>query len=466
MIGRLAQALPAGSDLPDPELSAHMLSAYADEAARLTLNGYSVERILDLTRWALKRLRVARRALRAIRVDWALLRRRRDLRLMLSGYTVSLLGGEFTQVALAVQVYALTHSSLKVGLLGAAEFIPVVALALIGGAMADAFDRRKLIWGAELAAAFVSAALLVNALLPHPQLWLLYVAAALFAAASTVLRPPLDALMPRLVERDELKVASALESAIAGLALVAGPALAGVVIAAASVGTAYAIDVASFGASLTAFALHAHAPAAARRRAAVAEGHRRGPQVRRLAPGAARLLRDRHGRDVLRDPVRAVPGVRRALRRDRGRRPALRGARGGRDRRHAHERLGRARAIATARRSCSRPAAGAPASRSSGWPTALWLALLFLAVAGGFDAISGIFRGALWNETIPDRLRGRLAGVEMISWSSGPLLGNVRAGASAGWFGLGASVVIGGVLCIGTSLALAAALPRFWRYRS
>src|SRR3954447_14817357 len=115
---------------------------------------------------------VVRRALRAISVDWGLLKRRRDLRLMMGGYSVSLVGGEFTQVALAVQVFALTHSSLKVGLLGAAEFVPLVALALVGGALADAFDRGKLIWGAEFAAAFVSAALLVNALLPDPQLWL------------------------------------------------------------------------------------------------------------------------------------------------------------------------------------------------------------------------------------------------------------------------------------------------------
>src|SRR3954468_15369777 len=140
---------------------------------------------------------LAHRALRAVAVDWSLLRRRRDLRLLISGYTVSLLGGEFTQVALVVQVYGLTHSSLHAGLLGAAECVPVVALALVGGAMADAFDRRKLIWGAELAAAFVSAALLVNVLLPHPQLWVLYAGAALFSAASAVLRPPLDALMPR-----------------------------------------------------------------------------------------------------------------------------------------------------------------------------------------------------------------------------------------------------------------------------
>ena len=161
----------------------------------------------------------------------------------------------FTQVALAVQVYDLTDSTLAVGLLGAAEFVPIVALALVGGALADAFDRRKLILGAELTSGLVCAALLANALLPDPRVWVIYVAAALFAGAAAVLRPPLDALMPRLVERDELKAATALTWSLANVATVAGPALAGVVIAAASVSAAYAIDLASFALSLTAFAL-------------------------------------------------------------------------------------------------------------------------------------------------------------------------------------------------------------------
>ena len=150
-----------------------------------------------------------------ILADFSLLRRRRDLRLLVFGFTVSLFGTMFTQVALAVQVYDLTGSTLAVGLLGAAEFVPIVLLALVGGAMADAFDRRKLIWGAELTASLVSAALLVNALLPDPHVWVLYVAAVIFAGASAVLRPPLDALMPRLVERDELKAASAIEGSLA-----------------------------------------------------------------------------------------------------------------------------------------------------------------------------------------------------------------------------------------------------------
>src|SRR3954469_7609753 len=172
---------------------------------------------------------------------------------MIGGYSVSLLGGEFTQVALFIQVFTLTDSSLAVGLLGAAEFVPIVALALIGGALADAFDRRRLIFGAELASALISVVLLVNAFLGH--LWVLYFAAAAFRAAQAVLRPPLDALLPRLVERDELKAASAISWSLSNVAMIAGPGFAGVVIAAAGVKTAYAIDVASFAGSLTAFAL-------------------------------------------------------------------------------------------------------------------------------------------------------------------------------------------------------------------
>jgi MFS family permease len=101
-----------------------------------------------------------------------------------------------------------------------------------------------------------------------------------------------------------------------------------------------------------------------------------------------------------------------------------------------------------------------------GFANALWLALVCLAVAGGMDAISGIFRTAIWNETIPDHLRGRLAGVEMISWSSGPLLGDAEAGLLAALASVRASVVAGGVACVAGTAVLVLALPRFWRYDS
>jgi MFS family permease len=99
-----------------------------------------------------------------------------------------------------------------------------------------------------------------------------------------------------------------------------------------------------------------------------------------------------------------------------------------------------------------------------GFTNVLWLALACLAVAGAMDAISGLFRSVIWNETIPDRLRGRLAGVEMISYTSGPTLGNFEAGALASLTSVRTSVVSGGVLCVAGTAVLVALLPAFWRY--
>jgi MFS family permease len=99
-----------------------------------------------------------------------------------------------------------------------------------------------------------------------------------------------------------------------------------------------------------------------------------------------------------------------------------------------------------------------------GWANSLWLALLLLAGAGAADSVSGIFRMTIWNQTIPDHLRGRLASIEMVSYMTGPYLGNAEAGLVAGLFGLRASVISGGVLCVLGSGVLALLLPAFLRY--
>jgi len=397
--------------------------------------------------------------------DLGLLRRRRDLRLLVSGSTVSSIGTQFTQVALAVHVFDLTGSTVAVGLIGVAQFIPIIALALIGGALADSFDRRKLIFGAELASGFVSAVLLVNALLPSPHLWVLYVAATLFAAASAVLRPPLDALLPRLVERSELKAATAISWSLMSISGIVGPAAAGLVIAAGGVEVAYAVDVASFFGSLTAFALMRTPPpppdAEPPSLRGVVEGVRYAFSRQEILGSYAidmhamffgmpfalfPAVAERYGGTEVVGLLWAAPAV--------GAIVAM--LTSGWSVRVHHN--GRAIVLA---------AAGWGAFVALfGFADQLWLALLGLALAGAADAISGIFRGALWNETIPDRLRGRLAGMEMISWSSGPLLGNARAGFGASLFGLGPSIVIGGTVVVGGCFALAAALPRFWNYDS
>ena len=402
--------------------------------------------------------------LAAVAVDAGLLRRRREYRLLVAGQAISDLGSMITLVAIPVQTFQITGSSVAVGLLGVAEFVPILGLALLGGALADAFDRRRLVMLAEAGALVVVGGLVANALLPEPQLWVLYVAAALIAACTAIRRPPLDALMPRLVERDELKSASALQWAVHNLAHMAGPAIGGVLIATAGAAVTYTADLVTFAVSLVALAAMRTPPPPERQALglrAIGEGLRYAGSRQELIgtyvidinamffgmPMALfPALAERYGGGAVVGLLYAAPSAG----------AVVATLSSGWSRRVHHH--GRAVVLAAA--------SWGVAIVGFGLAAELWLALLCLAAAGVFDAISGIFRATIWNETIPDRLRGRLAGVEMISWSSGPLLGNAEAGFASALVGLRTSVVAGGVMCVLGSVVLAAALPRLWGYDS
>jgi MFS family permease len=99
-----------------------------------------------------------------------------------------------------------------------------------------------------------------------------------------------------------------------------------------------------------------------------------------------------------------------------------------------------------------------------GFAGRLWLALFCLALAGAADMVSGLFRMTIWNQTIPDHLRGRLAGIEMVSYTTGPLLGNAESGLVASLFSIRTSIVSGGILCVAGTALLAMALPSFLHY--
>jgi MFS family permease len=404
-----------------------------------------------------------RRLARAVAVDAGLLRRRREFRMLIAGQVTSDLGSMVTFVALPYQCFQITHSSLAVGLLGAAEFVPIMLLALLGGAMADAFDRRRLMQIAEVASLVVAAGLVLNALLDEPHVWVLFVAAALMAAATAIRRPPMDSLIPRLVERDELKAAAALHWSLADLAMLAGPALAGLTIAAFGFAAAYAIDAATFAVALATLAVIRTPPpppdAAPPSWKGVVEGVRyAGSRPEIIGTYVVDMnamffgiplalfpaLSQRFGGAEIVGLMYAAPSAGSLL---------ATITSGWARRVHRH---GRAIVYAAA--------AYGLAIVGFGLADALWLALLCLAVSGGADAISGLFRGVMWNETIPDELRGRLAGLEMLSWSSGPTLGNAEAGAAAALLGLKSSIIVGGAVCAGGSAAIAAALPEFWSY--
>ena len=396
-------------------------------------------------------------------MDVGPLRRHRDFRLLFVGQAASFFGSMVTYVALPYQTFQLTHSTLAVGLLSLAEFVPLMIMAFVGGALSDAVDRRRMVQIAELGSGLGIAVLLVNALLPEPRTWVLFAVAPVLAALYGIFRPSLDAMVPRLVTKEELPAASALEGFRGTLGEIAGPALAGIIIATAGLPAAYAIDMATYGISLVALWFMraippaADAPPVSLR--SIAEGVR-------YAWSRPELL-GTYGVDM----VAMFFGMPMALF------PAIADKFGGADV------LGLLYAA---------PAVGSlVATLTSGWvprvhrhglavilaaalwgaaivlfgfAEVLWLALVALAIAGGADMLSGIFRMTIWNQTIPDRLRGRLAGIEQVSYTSGPLLGNLEAGVLASLTSVRFSVVSGGVLCvIGVALA-ALALPAFRLY--
>ena len=405
------------------------------------------------------------RLLRLATIDVHPLRRHRDFRVLFMGQAVSFLGSMVTYVALPYQVFQLTRSSFLVGALSFAELVPLVVSALTGGALADWADRRKLIRLSETALGACSLVLLGNALLPSPSVPLLFVVSMVMAGIDGFQRPALDALIPRLVDPDELVAAGALRSLLMNIGMVAGPAAGGALIAVFGLPATYGFDAMTFVFSLWVLGRMQAAPPPA-------EAER--PSLRRIAEGLryARSRPELLGTYTV-DIVAMVFGMPKALF------PAL------------AERLGGASALgllyaaisagsllvtvtsgwtALIRRhgvAISIAAAGwGLAVAALGFTDSLPLALVALAAAGAADMVSGIFRSAVWNQTIPDRLRGRLAGIEQVSYSVGPILGDLEAGAVAALAGLRVSIVSGGLLCVvGVALATAV-LPAFRRYDS
>ena len=280
-----------------------------------------------------------------------------------------------TFVAVPFQLYSLTHSTLQVGLLSLCDAVPLILFAAIGGTIADRIDRRKVMLWSEVGLMGVSGLLALNAFSSSPQVWALYVLAAVGTSLWALGAPAFRALMPALVPPDQLAASQSLQSIYSSTGAIAGPAIGGVLIQAVGLGTTYAIDAASFGASLLAAFLIAPAPPVGKVTSRDARVVARGLAVPRPAEGDPRHLRPRHERDGVRDAAGIVPrGRRAALRRRRARgRPSVRGALGRRAARRVHVRLDRARPPAGDRRRGRRSSCGARRSppsasrRRCGW---------------------------------------------------------------------------------------------------
>jgi len=393
------------------------------------------------------------------------LRESSEYRRLWAGQSLSAVGTQMTNVAVPVQVYALTRSSLAVGAVGLAVAVPLITLGLLGGSLADAVDRRRLVLVTSSGLAVLSGVLAAQAALGLRQVWLLYVVVALQASLFAVDQPARATFIPRLLPSERIPAATALSQLSMQGSLTAGPLLAGAVIAGAGLRAAYAVDAVSF-----AFAV----ASVLRLRAMPPQGGGARPGLGAVAEG----LRWVRGQPVvamtfLVDINAMVFGMPRALF------PAL-----------AVDHFGGGAQVvgllyaAPAIGGLLGAAFSGPLThvRRQGWAVLLsvavwggaiagfgltrllWLGVALLAVAGAADMVSGVFRSTILQVAAPDELRGRLNGVFFVVVAGGPRLGDLESGAVAAATSPAVSAVSGGLACLLGVVALALVVPAFARY--
>ncbi len=400
-------------------------------------------------------------------IDTTPLRESRDFRILFGGQIVSFFGSQLTVVAVPFQVYQLTRSSLQVGLVSLAQLVPLIVGSLVGGAMADSIDRRRLLLWMQVVLGITTVGLAVNASLDRPALWPLYALPAVAAGFSGVDKPARNAAIPGLLRRPSLPAAYALWQVQYQVGFLLGPAVAGVLLAGFGLATVYWIDVATF---VVAFL------AVTQMRSLPPEGGGTPASAASVAEGF-RFLRKRPvlvGTFAI-DLDAMVFGMPRALF------PALGTGLYG----------GGAQAVGLL---YAAPGAGAlVGSLLTGWVSrvehqgravlvavtiwglaiagfglASWLplGLVLLALAGAADVVSAVFRNTILQLSVPDSLRGRLSAIHIAVVTGGPRLGDAEAGAVAALAGPRFSVVSGGVACVAGVAVTAWLLPQFARYRT
>jgi MFS family permease len=397
-------------------------------------------------------------------VDVTPLRQSREFRLLYGGQIISYLGSQMTVVAAPYQVYLLTHSSLMVGLLGLAVLLPLIAGSLVGGALADAHDRRKLLLVAQVLLASMSVGLALNAMSAHPRVWLIFVLVVAQQAFAGLDTPTRTAATPNLVGAENMPAAAALNQLVFTLGIVVGPAVAGLLIAAFGVSSAYWVDAGSFGFAIAALLLM---------KPMIPEGG----GTRASAASILEGLRFLKGRQALQgtfviDINAMVFGMPRALF------PAIGTALGG---------------PAAVGLLYAAPGAGAfVGAATSGWTSRVdrqgratviavvvwgvtiaafgfshWLGLsmVLLALAGAADVVSAVFRNTILQLSVPDRLRGRLSSVHIAVVTGGPRLGDFESGVVAALTTPEFAVVSGGLACVVGALVIARLMPGLSHWR-
>ncbi|MEQ1642949.1 MAG: MFS transporter [Pyrinomonadaceae bacterium] len=395
-------------------------------------------------------------------IDLSPLRASRDYRLLFFGQLVSFFGSMMTFIVVPWQMYQLTQSSAMVGYIYLAEFVPMVCLAFVGGALADFLDKRKMLRMTEIGQTLLTAVLLLNSLLPTPQIWVLFVVVAAHAGLAALQRPAFESFIQKVIPTEMMSAVMALNSVRFSIGMIVGPAVAGVIATQLSASVAYAIDLATFTASLIAVFMlrfvpppeNAEKPSFQSIKKAWKYAFSRQELVgtyfidiaamffafpQALYPALAVVYGDKY---VGFFPAAIAVGALSA---------SLTSGWTKNVQRH-----GLMVIIAAV--------LWGVAILFFGFVDSLMPALIFLVAAGFFDMISGIFRGAIWNQTIPNFLRGRLASIEMMSYLTGPMLGSAKMGIVAERFGVKSALISGGALCIIAVIGAALFLPKFAAY--
>ena len=382
---------------------------------------------------------------------------------------LSWLGRQTVVVAMPFQVYVLTRSSLAVGALGLMQVAPIVIAGLYGGVLADRFDRRLVQVGGKTVGACGSLVLALGAIDLRAPVAFVFVVSALTAAAWAVDQSARGATVPRLVDAESLPAAMGLTQVAFQTAAIAGPAVGGLIIAGAGLPWAYAVDAITYLPVVALLLTVSPLPPLGEGR--VSFGWRapadalRYVRTHRLILGlfSADLVAMIFGMPTAVFPALALTVF--------GYGPALLGM------------------------LYSAPAIGAlVASLVSGWVGSvdrqgravfwaigiwgaaiaafglagkmLWLGLPLLALAGGADLVSAIFRSTILQLSIPDSMRGRMSAFHSMVTTTGPRLGDLEAGAVAALVNPLFSVVSGGVACVVGIAVLAALLPEMRNHRA
>jgi MFS family permease len=384
---------------------------------------------------------------------------------------VTAVGTQLTAVAVPKQVFDLTGSSAYVGLTGLVALVPLLVFGLWGGAVADAVDRRKLLFVTNVGVAITSALLWLQAFMNFGSVWLVLVLLAVNQAFFAINMPTRGAVVARLVPAELLPSANALNTTMSTFGAVFGPLMAGALIPVLGLSTLYLIDVIALTITLFAVWRLPSIPPL--------NGPSRRAGVRDVIDGFRYLA----GQKILlasfvADIIAMVFGMPRALIPEMAERtfgdppgggPALgwlyaalpAGAMliglfsGWLTRIH---RQGVAVVISV----CAWGAAVA----AFGLAHSLWLAVLFMAAAGAADMVSAVYRMAILQTATTDEMRGRLQGVFTVVVAGGPRVADLTHGWGAAAFGTGATATVGGLLVIVLVLASMLVLPAFWRYRA